>query len=193
MIETAFDLFHKKGIVSTSVDDILDASGTGKGQFYHYFKNKDDLIHEVLKYFHEHLKNNQLPGNNINIETWDDLERWFGFFLDFQKSVECQRSCPVATIAADLQNGQELLRQDVRLIFEFTRHFLTRFFAAQKAKGELPASADPEALACLCFSIQQGGMLITKIERDESVFLKASNTALGFIHSMRPKSPHGKA
>lgn len=186
MIQVAFDLFHQKGIIATSVDEILDASGTGKSQFYYYFKSKDGLIHEVLKYFYEHLKTNQLPSK-IDIETWEDLENWFEVFLDFQKGVKCERSCPIATIGIDLQNGQELLRQDVRIIFEFTRHFLTKFFATMKAKGELPKSADPEALASLCFSVQQGGMLITKIERDESAFRQAAKAALDLIYSIRLK------
>jgi TetR/AcrR family transcriptional repressor of nem operon len=45
----AADLFHKQGVAATSPDEIIDASGTGKGQFYHYFKNKDGLVHEVLQ------------------------------------------------------------------------------------------------------------------------------------------------
>jgi hypothetical protein len=43
-LAAAADLFHKQGVVATSPDQIIDGSGTGKGQFYHYFKNKDDLV-----------------------------------------------------------------------------------------------------------------------------------------------------
>src|SRR6266852_1400144 len=41
ILAAAADLFHKQGVVATSPDQIIDASGTGKGQFYHYFKNKE--------------------------------------------------------------------------------------------------------------------------------------------------------
>jgi len=40
IMETAFDLFHIKGVAGTSPDEIIAASGTGKGQFYYYFANK---------------------------------------------------------------------------------------------------------------------------------------------------------
>jgi AcrR family transcriptional regulator len=49
MIRVAADLFHKQGVVSTSPEEILEGSGTGKGQFYHYFGSKAGLVHEVLQ------------------------------------------------------------------------------------------------------------------------------------------------
>lgn len=185
LIEAAFDRFHAKGIVATSVDEILLASGTGKSQFYHYFESKDALIHEVLRYFYGRLKADQLPGR-LDIQTWSDLEHWFSSFLEFQQSVNHERSCPIGTIGADLEAGQELARQDVRLIFEFTRHRLARFFAAMKAKGELPQTSDPDALASLCFSVQQGGMLIAKIERDDAAFRAA---VAGVLHLLCAGAP----
>ncbi len=36
ILAAAADLFHKQGVVATSPDQIIDASGTGKGQFYHF-------------------------------------------------------------------------------------------------------------------------------------------------------------
>jgi AcrR family transcriptional regulator len=39
----AADLFHKQGVHATSPDEVIEASNTGKGQFYHYFKSKEGL------------------------------------------------------------------------------------------------------------------------------------------------------
>ena len=38
IIGAAADLFRKQGVHATSPDDVIEASHTGKGQFYHYFK-----------------------------------------------------------------------------------------------------------------------------------------------------------
>ena len=48
IIRAAADLFHQKGARATSPDEIIEASRTGKGQFYHYFKNKEGLVHEAF-------------------------------------------------------------------------------------------------------------------------------------------------
>ena len=49
IIRTAADLFHQQGARATSPDEIIEASRTGKGQFYRYLKSKEGLIHEVLQ------------------------------------------------------------------------------------------------------------------------------------------------
>ena len=134
MIRAALELFHQQGIHATTVDQVLEKSGTGKSQFYHYFKNKEGLIHSVLMSFYNRLRSHGSPVQTT-IQSWKDLEQWFQAFIDFQKSVRWTRSCPVGTIGSDLTEDQELLRQDVRLIFEFTKGFLADFFSLMKEIG----------------------------------------------------------
>lgn len=43
LLETAFQLFITKGTSQTSISDIASAAGVGKGTFYLYFKDKDDI------------------------------------------------------------------------------------------------------------------------------------------------------
>jgi TetR/AcrR family transcriptional repressor of nem operon len=190
IIETGIDLFHKQGITATSVDEILEASGAGKGQFYHYFKSKDGLVHQVLVALYNGLKAEQTPSA-MRIETWDELENWFRTLINFQRSIHYERGCPVGTMGSDLSNSQELLRQDVKLIFLFMRDILARFFAAAKAKGELSSSADPDSLANLCLTIQQGGMLVSKIEKDDQTFQKSVSQLFDYLRLLRtsPQSP----
>ena len=75
IIQAAADLFHKQGVHATSPDDIIEASNTGKSQFYHYFKNKEGLVHEVLQTHLEAIRTGKAPVN-YEIESWEDLERW---------------------------------------------------------------------------------------------------------------------
>ena len=49
ILRAASDLFHAQGVAGTSPDQIIEVSATGKGQFYHYFKSKEGLVHAVLQ------------------------------------------------------------------------------------------------------------------------------------------------
>jgi AcrR family transcriptional regulator len=184
MIQAAQALFHQQGIHATSVDQVLKLSGTGKSQFAHYFKTKDGLVHEVLRHLHEWLRGADAPVN-YSIRTWDDLETWFQFFVNAQRLRGCDRACPVGTIGNDLSDEQELLRQDVRLIFEWVRGRLGRFFAERRAAGELPDSVDPDELADFCIVTVQGGLLVGKIKRDSAPFGSAVKHALAYIEGLR--------
>jgi protoporphyrinogen oxidase/AcrR family transcriptional regulator len=44
VMETALRMFTAKGYENVSVDDIIAATHTSKGTFYHYFKSKDEII-----------------------------------------------------------------------------------------------------------------------------------------------------
>ena len=53
IVESAWDLFYKKGYEHTTIDDIVEASNTSKGSFYHYFKSKSDLLNTITDLFDE--------------------------------------------------------------------------------------------------------------------------------------------
>jgi AcrR family transcriptional regulator len=184
ILSAAVDLFHAQGVHATGLDEILRKSGTGKGQFYHYFESKDDLIHHTLRHFLELLKSGAIPVK-LEIESWSDLEHWFQFFIAAQKAGGCARSCPIATIAAEVDDHQKLLRQDACEIFDWVRGSLVRFFAAMKKRGELRAGCDPDSLADFCQSIMQGGLLMAKIRRDSTPFEHSVQHALAYVKSLR--------
>ncbi len=184
MISCALELFHTQGVNATSVDQILMRSGTGKGQFSHYFKTKEGLVHATLQFIHEAIKNGQTP-TGYDVKSWKDLDKWFKNYIEFQRATHLELSCPVGTIGNDITNDQDLLRQDIRLFLEWARAQLTRFFSDKKAAGELVSTAKPEALADLCMTVMQGGMLLTKIKRDPDIFENSISQTLAYIKSLR--------
>jgi AcrR family transcriptional regulator len=81
IIRVAADLFHKQGVGATSPDQVIEASETGKGQFYHYFKSKEGLVHEVLQTYLDDIAKGIAPLS-YEIDSWEDLERWFFSNID---------------------------------------------------------------------------------------------------------------
>src|SRR5262249_16907311 len=90
MIQVAADLLHRKGIHATSADEIIEASRTGKGQFYHYFGSKQGLVREVLKTHLDAIITGTSPIN-YDIQSWSDLEKWFRAHLEMQKRFSMTR------------------------------------------------------------------------------------------------------
>lgn len=184
IIDTAFSLFHQQGVNATSVDEILEKSGTGKSQFYYYFKNKDDLVHSVLQNFYEMDRSKKYPFK-YEVNSFEDLEEWFSGFINFQKSVSCAQGCPLATIGHGLTDEHELLRQDIHLIFEYRKNILAKFFQALKAKGKLMESMDPDSLADFCYTIMQGGMIASKIRKNTMPFENAVFHVMNYLKSLQ--------
>ena len=49
-METALDLFHDKGTKSLSIVELTKRVGIAQGSFYHFGKDKDALIIELIVY-----------------------------------------------------------------------------------------------------------------------------------------------
>ena len=182
MIHTAADLFHKQGARGTSPDEIIEASGTGKGQFYHYFKNKEGLIHVVLQSYLEEIKNGTARVN-YEIRSWRDLEKWFGAQVELQRGYEMTRGCPFGTLGNEVTDNDELVRQDLSLIFEVIKNKLVAFFVREKARGILIKRADPEHMADFCIASMQGAMLMGKIKRSSEAVETTVQEALTHLRS----------
>ena len=51
IVKAAWNLFYKNGYDNTTVEDIITASKTSKGTFYHYFKGKEALLNSLSYLF----------------------------------------------------------------------------------------------------------------------------------------------
>ena len=53
IITAAWDLFYEQGYDDTTVEEIIEKSGTSKGSFYQYFEGKDALLGSLSYIFDE--------------------------------------------------------------------------------------------------------------------------------------------
>ena len=51
IIDAAWQLFYRQGYDDTTVEEIIEESGTSRGSFYHYFRGKDALLSTLADVF----------------------------------------------------------------------------------------------------------------------------------------------
>ncbi len=64
IMAAAIDLFIEKGLRDTSIDDIVNRAKIGKGTFYAYFKNKDELF----------INSADLAMNQMYNHVWHEIK-----------------------------------------------------------------------------------------------------------------------
>lgn len=69
LLSHAFSLFMNKGITNTTISEIAAHAGVGKGTFYFYFKDKDDLIEKLIAQKAEQLLINAMHALESHPET----------------------------------------------------------------------------------------------------------------------------
>lgn len=72
IITAAWDLFYEQGYDDTTIEEIIDKSGTSKGSFYHYFEGKDALLGSLSYIFDEEYEKLQSEIDE-NMHSFDAL------------------------------------------------------------------------------------------------------------------------
>ena len=69
IIQGALELFASKGFYNTTIPDIANALTMSAGNMYNYFKSKDILAQEIIKYISKYLGKKLKDINEMNIST----------------------------------------------------------------------------------------------------------------------------
>lgn len=90
IVTAAWELFYEHGYDNTTVDDIVERSGTSKGSFYHYFAGKDALLSSLSTLFDEKYQA-LIPEMDPDMPAFDQLiylNRELFFMIENSVSLE---------------------------------------------------------------------------------------------------------
>ena len=118
---------------------------------------------------------------NYDIASWDDLERWFFTQIGLQRRFRMTRGCPFGTIGNEVTENDELIRQDLSLIFEVARSKIATFFVKEKASGRLDPDVREDHLADFCLATIQGAMLMGKVKRSSQLVESVAHEAMAHL------------
>lgn len=134
IVAAAWKLFYEQGYEDTTVDEIVERSGTSKGSFYHYFAGKDALLGTLSTLFDE--KYTELtPRLTDEMSSFDKL-----VYLNRELFFMIENTVPLDLLAG-LYSSQLVTRGEKHLM-DYNRVYyrLLRSIAAEgQAKGELRA------------------------------------------------------
>lgn len=140
IITTATSLFAEQGYHPTSVQDIVDALGVGKGVFYWYFPSKDGLLEEILRASLFDLRTAQERAIGDAENPLERLERGIrasiAWYADNQDLLRVTLFC-----FTEQRFAQALLKGRRISVADTARH------VAQAAEQELIAPCDPTLVA----------------------------------------------
>lgn len=182
IVEAAADLIFLRGVRGTSLDDVLAAAGVGKGQFYHYFADKDALVRAVIARQTERVLDGQRPALDA-LDTWAAIAAWLDLLVALQQGQGCVGGCPVGSLASELADQDEAARADLVAAFDRWEGYLARGLDRMRARGEVRAAADPAVLATATMASIQGGLLLAQTRKDARVLRLALDGAFAYLHT----------
>jgi len=171
-----------RGARGTSLDDVLAAAGVGKGQFYHYFADKDALVRAVIARQSARVLDAQRPLLDA-LDSWEAIASWFDRLVAIEEGQGCVGGCPVGSLASELADQDEAARGDLVAAFDRWEGYLARGLDHMRSRGELRAIADPAVLAAATMASIQGGLLLTQTRKDARALRCALDSAFAYLRT----------
>jgi len=86
IINSALTLFANKGFYSTTIPDIAKALNMSVGNMYNYFKSKDTLAKEIIKYISSYLGAKLQEINHMQISTKEKTKKIVEVYFNTAKN-----------------------------------------------------------------------------------------------------------
>jgi TetR/AcrR family transcriptional repressor of nem operon len=166
IVDLAAEVVYRQGFKGTSVENVLEIAGVGKGNFYHYFRSKDELgvaiIGEIEKWF------NGTPGDEMFSHSKSPQQR----LQDYLAHVAQQRhrenhGDPLGNLAAELGDVEPFakpLRRAVNALVDRLEALVSEYAL------ERGVPVEPRPVARALAAQIHGLSAIYKVDRDEAAF-----------------------
>jgi AcrR family transcriptional regulator len=181
IVEHAAGLFAERGVAGTSLDEVLAAAGAGKGQLYHYFRGRDELVEAAVA----HRCTQVVAGLTRALETVSSLagleKALAGFVAGFEQMG--LPGCPIGTLATEVAGRNESAREQAAAGFDAWEQLFADALERMRERGELRSDASPAALATALLASIEGGMALSQARKDAASLHIAVEAGLGQVRT----------
>lgn len=166
LLEVGLRMLLQHGYTGLGITAVLEAAGTPKGSFYHYFSSKEDFALQVIDaYMGEvHGGLDQCLGD-ASVPPLDRVRR---FFEETEKKYRSEGylGCLLGGLGQELSGVSEVFRQKVEWCFAEIARRMAGCLEEARVRGDLAAEADPRVLADLLVNCWEGAALRCRLQRD---------------------------
>ncbi|MDH5765565.1 MAG: TetR/AcrR family transcriptional regulator [Gammaproteobacteria bacterium] len=119
IVDAADRLFYSRGYNQTSFSDISDETGIPRGNFYYYFKTKEEILEAVVESRVSIFRNMLEQCEQKTSEPRERLLLFTALPLSNEEQV-IQYGCPIGTLSSELAKDQEheLSRAKLTVVFD---------------------------------------------------------------------------
>jgi TetR/AcrR family transcriptional repressor of nem operon len=186
IIEQADQLIYRQGYEHTSFTDIADAVHISRGNFYHHFKSKDDILDAVIAL---RLANTRkmLAQWEIDEQRAADRIRCFIHILLANKAKIKRYGCPVGTLSTELAKLNHASQAEANKIFTLFRTWLREQFTL------LGCAADADQLAMHLLARSQGVATLANALHEEMFIAREVEQMCAWLKSCEERAESAPA
>lgn len=168
VVATAAELFLRRGIANTSMDDVVRESGVAKSNIYYHFKSKDSLLAAVVDHqvqiFEKTVVEPVLKAPSPTVI--EGLKRYVTSLAAELSGRDCVGGCPFITLAIQAAGTSLAVRERITRFFTDQTIRLAALIDHGIRQGEVRPDLDPSAVAGLILSAIEGSLFLAELTHE---------------------------
>ena len=131
IVEAADNLFYSRGYNQTSFSDISDETGIPRGNFYYYFKTKEDILTAVVDARVAVFKEMLTSCDKSSSDPRESLLAFTELPIQHEELV-LQYGCPIGTLSCELvkDQDQDISKAKISAVFDLLKEWCMEKFKA---------------------------------------------------------------
>jgi TetR/AcrR family transcriptional regulator, transcriptional repressor for nem operon len=175
-LDAAMELFWRKGYEATSMRELLDAMGIGRGSFYDTFGDKHTLFLSALDRFQE--VRTSWVEEVLRRDGLDGIEVVFRRSLDGLFQFQPRRGCLLANSAVELAPHDPDVAASISGYIMRTEDAFQGALERARDRGEIRPESDPRALARFLVNTLHGLRVLARAGSDRETLEDTVHVAL---------------
>lgn len=128
IIESADQLFYHQGFEPTSFADIASAVEISRGNFYHHFKTKDEILDAVIELRLERTKELLAKWESTEKTPQERIKKFIQMVILNQTQLK-NYGCPVGTLCTELAKLNHISKKNANKLMNLYKTWLTQQFS----------------------------------------------------------------
>ena len=185
IIEQTSGLFNTKGYYTTTLSDVMAATGLKKGGIYNHFSSKEELSLEVFRY-NLTLLSQEISRVLKGAESCEEqLATLITLGLQVSQGTPVAGGCPILNAGVEADGNYEPLKEEARKAVKGLKKRISSILANGVASGEFKASLKVDELTDFFLSSLEGAIFLTKMEANNKSMQSVIGTLRDYIKSLR--------
>lgn len=169
VLERAMHVFWRQGFESTSIQDLVDATGINRASMYATFGDKEHLFLAAIDLYLARVNAKRLAILAERGSAPEILQRYFDDLIQFSTGEGRRLGCLLTNTAVELAPRNDRVGAKLREVMGRVEEAFYKLLRGGQAQGEVTREQDARAMARFLVGTVQGLRVLARANPDEAV------------------------
>jgi len=162
IIEQSAALMNKRGVLGTSIADVMEATRLAKGGIYGNFQSKEEISIEAFNYLAQRLS---ARVDAILVDKANAKLKLFALLDFYHDSLALGDGggCPLLNFGTEADDTNPDMRQRVAKVIKARQQRISKLVEQGKEEGLFKSTVDAQLFAVKTFSLLEGAIFTSRV------------------------------